>query len=125
MGNIHAIGLCEGIPPAKLGFFDIGQVDGHPLTGIGLLDGMGVHLEVADLGDPSFGIDHDIRPLLHLPLGKGSGDDGAKAVDGKDPVDGQAEGNFKVFRRSQGGLTGDLPSAPRRRGWAHPPEKCP
>lgn len=92
-GEHHAAG--------KIGVFDAGEVDGGALAGVGGFGGSAVDLDAADAEAALGGLELHFLFRLNGAGGEGAGDDGAEALHGEGPIDGEAE-------RLAGGAAGSV-----------------
>ena len=90
-------GLGQSVAPGQVGFLGACQIDGHPLSGVGGIDVLAVDLEIADPGLQAARLYHGGLAHGEGALDHGAGDDGAEALHGEYPVDGQAEGGPQVL----------------------------
>ena len=120
--------------PLHFFLFQALEVDGGAVAGQGLFHGLAVHLEAPHPGLVARGIDGHRLPHLQAAGDGGAGDHGAEALDGEDPVDGQAEdalarASAAPARPAPPGWPGVRPSRPGDRGKAHDggalPGRCP
>ena len=98
-GLAHGTRLSNRVPPGQIRFFRARQIDRHPLSGVG-----GRYVFPVNLQIPDAGLEACRQHFRHIPrrqgaFDQGAGDNGAEALHGEYPVNGQAERDPQVFLR--------------------------